>query len=216
MRRLSPKGGWTWGGVPARTLGPKGGGLGVPHRLEKGMSANENAGPGGGWIVRSHIGWGRKRNIFISVCKSFPGIHVLKTLRKSPKRTISPSGELGPLQKLYKFKLDTVQRGQNYTTVEASGFGIHCFNMIMRTASLLKVNLLIYGLYRFLHCSKVLLANGCGTTLGWLQNPDSLLLFDIMYECCVIYGHWIRCRNDMYSLHRNAEMGLNLKGPSIL
>ena len=31
-RRLSPEGGWTRGGMPARTLGPKGGGLEVPHR----------------------------------------------------------------------------------------------------------------------------------------------------------------------------------------
>ena len=36
---------WTRGGVPARTLGPEGGGSGVPHRLEEGMSTNEDAGP---------------------------------------------------------------------------------------------------------------------------------------------------------------------------
>ena len=35
---------WTRDSMPARTLGPKGGGggLGVPHRLEKGTSANKD------------------------------------------------------------------------------------------------------------------------------------------------------------------------------
>ena len=37
-------GGWTRGGVPAMTLVPKGGGLGVAHRLEKEMSASEDVG----------------------------------------------------------------------------------------------------------------------------------------------------------------------------
>ena len=46
MRRLSPEGDWTQGGVPARTLGLEEGWIGrVPHRLEKGTSANENIGP---------------------------------------------------------------------------------------------------------------------------------------------------------------------------
>ena len=30
----------------------------VPHRLEEGKSVSEDAGPKGGWIVMSHIGWG--------------------------------------------------------------------------------------------------------------------------------------------------------------
>ena len=45
-RRLSPEGEWTQGIVPARTMGSEGGGdWGVPHRLEKRTSANEDAGP---------------------------------------------------------------------------------------------------------------------------------------------------------------------------
>jgi len=75
MRRLSPKEGWTQGGVPARMLGPK-----------------------RGWIVRSHIGWEENRVFFIRGWKPLPSRHVLKTLnlegkpeRESPKRTISAS-----------------------------------------------------------------------------------------------------------------------------
>ena len=30
----------------------------VPHRLEEGKSASEDAEPRRGWIVMSHIGWG--------------------------------------------------------------------------------------------------------------------------------------------------------------
>ena len=63
VKRLSLEGGWTRDGVPARTLGPEGGGLWVPHQLEKGMSGSEDGGPRRGWIVRSHIGWGGERNI---------------------------------------------------------------------------------------------------------------------------------------------------------
>ena len=37
--------GWTRGGALKRKLGPIGGGLGVPHRLEKGTSASEDVGP---------------------------------------------------------------------------------------------------------------------------------------------------------------------------
>ena len=44
-RRLSPKGKWTRGSVPAKTLGHEGGWIGgVPHRLEKGTSASEDTG----------------------------------------------------------------------------------------------------------------------------------------------------------------------------
>ena len=41
--------------MAARTLGPKGGGLRVPHRLEKGTSVSENVGP--------HIGWEENKTI---------------------------------------------------------------------------------------------------------------------------------------------------------
>ena len=44
-RRLNPEGGWTPGGVLARTLGPKVGGLGG-HRLEKGTSVTGTKGGG--------------------------------------------------------------------------------------------------------------------------------------------------------------------------
>ena len=47
--------------MPARTLGSKGSGLGVPHQLEKGTSVNEDAGPEGGWIEGSHVNWRRER-----------------------------------------------------------------------------------------------------------------------------------------------------------
>ena len=48
----------------SKDVGPqRGGELGVPRRLEKGMSAKEDARFKGGWIVRSHIGWGREQNI---------------------------------------------------------------------------------------------------------------------------------------------------------
>ena len=55
-RRLDPEGeGGTRGGVPIRTLAPKGMDWGVLHRLE-GNDVNEDTGPRRGWIVRSHIG----------------------------------------------------------------------------------------------------------------------------------------------------------------
>ena len=73
----------------SKDAGSEGSGLGVPHRLEKGMSASEDAGPRRevdwevpyrlekrmsasedarprrGWIVRSHIGWEGERSIFL-------------------------------------------------------------------------------------------------------------------------------------------------------
>ena len=85
------------------------------HKLERGTSANENAGPWrgpggvstrmlgheGGWIVRSHIDWREERVLartlsptlvgeeneafLIRVWKSLPSKHVLKTLRGSVK-----------------------------------------------------------------------------------------------------------------------------------
>ena len=56
----------------------KGGGLEVPHRLKKGTSASEDAGPRRGWIVRSHIVWRGEQSIFIMVWKPLPSRHVLK------------------------------------------------------------------------------------------------------------------------------------------
>ena len=59
--------------MPVRTLGPeKGGGLGIPHQLEKGTSANEDAGPQRGWIVRSHIDRRGERNILYKGVKTSP------------------------------------------------------------------------------------------------------------------------------------------------
>ena len=50
---------------------------GVPHRFKKGTSASENETP------------------FIRVWKLLPSRRGLKTLRGSPKKTISPSVDLG-------------------------------------------------------------------------------------------------------------------------
>ena len=49
------------------------------------------------WIVRSHIGWGGVRNILYKGVKTSSSIRILKTLRESPKRTISANGVLEPL-----------------------------------------------------------------------------------------------------------------------
>ena len=61
------------------------------------MSAR-TLGPEGGWIVRSHIGWGGKRNIVYKGVETFPKHTRYKNLKKklereSSKRTISASGE---------------------------------------------------------------------------------------------------------------------------
>ena len=55
----------------------------VPHRLERGTSTSEDAGPERGWIVRSHICWRGEQSIFIRVWKPLPSRRVLKTLRGS-------------------------------------------------------------------------------------------------------------------------------------
>ena len=60
-------------------------------------------GPEGGWIVRSHIGWGGERSIFYKDVETSPKQTRFKNLernfkRKNPKRTISISGGLGQLQ----------------------------------------------------------------------------------------------------------------------
>ena len=71
-RRLSPE------GVDTRRCASKDAGLrrgvdwGVPHRLEKGTSASEDAGPRRGWIVRSYIGWGGERNILYKCMETPP------------------------------------------------------------------------------------------------------------------------------------------------
>ena len=83
--------------------------------MEKGKSASEDAGPEGGWIVMSHIGWGGEQNTFYKGMETSPSIRVLKSLegrfeRESPKRTMSASGGSRPLQK-YKALLRIVGRG---------------------------------------------------------------------------------------------------------
>ena len=85
--------------MPIRTLAPKGVDLeGVPHRLEKGTSVSENAGPKRGWIVMSHIGWGGEQNTIYKVWKPSPNRRVLKPERESSKRTISATSRFGSLQ----------------------------------------------------------------------------------------------------------------------
>ena len=44
----------------------------VSHRLEKGMSVSEDAGPEGRWIVMSHIGWGGEQNTLYNGVETFP------------------------------------------------------------------------------------------------------------------------------------------------
>ena len=56
----------------------------------------------GGWIVRSHIGWGREQSIFYKGVETSPYQTHFKNLegrrgREISKRTISTSGGLGPL-----------------------------------------------------------------------------------------------------------------------
>ena len=85
----------------------EGGGLEVPHRLEKETSASEDAGSRSGWIVRSHVGWGGERNILYKGVEASVYQTCFKNLegkpeRKSPKRTISASSVLGPLQMVSK------------------------------------------------------------------------------------------------------------------
>ena len=71
-RRLFFEGGWTQGGVPIRTLAPKGVGFGgILHRLERERIVSEDARPCKGWIVMSHIGWGGERNTLYKSVKTF-------------------------------------------------------------------------------------------------------------------------------------------------
>ena len=59
--------------MPTKTLSPKGGGLEVPHRLKKGMSASEDAGPRRSeWIVRSQSVVVENETFFIRVWKPLP------------------------------------------------------------------------------------------------------------------------------------------------
>ena len=65
--------------MPVRTLAPKGVDLGaVPHRLEEGKSASEDAGPQRGWIVMSHIDWGGDQIAIYKGVKPFPSRFFLK------------------------------------------------------------------------------------------------------------------------------------------
>ena len=93
-RRLNPKRGGHKVVCQQGRWAPKGGGLGGPHRLEKGTSVNENVGSQRGWIVRSHISWGGEQSILynkgVTHFKNLKG----KPERESPKRTISASGGL--------------------------------------------------------------------------------------------------------------------------
>ena len=61
--RLSPEGEWTWGGVPARTLSLKTGGLECPKLIGEGNECQRGRWPRRGWIVRPHINWGKERSI---------------------------------------------------------------------------------------------------------------------------------------------------------
>ena len=93
VRRMSPEEGWTQGGVPARTLAPKGGRLGESTSI-----GEENECQQGRWSPKE-VSVGEKNvAFFISMWKLLPSKCVLKTLRKSPKRIIYASGGLGPLQ----------------------------------------------------------------------------------------------------------------------
>ena len=56
-------------------------------------------------FVRSRIGWEENKTFFIRVWKPLTSRRILKTLRGSPKRTISASGELELLQMV--LELDT-------------------------------------------------------------------------------------------------------------
>ena len=57
--------------MPAKTLGPKGGGLGDPTSIGEGNEC--------------HFGWGGERSILIRVWKPLPSRRILKTLRESSK-----------------------------------------------------------------------------------------------------------------------------------
>ena len=70
---VEPRRGWTHGGVPARTLGSKGGCIGGSHidwRRERVPA--KTLGPEGGWIVRSHIDWGGERSILYKGVETSP------------------------------------------------------------------------------------------------------------------------------------------------
>ena len=71
-------------GCASKDVGPQRGWIWeVPRRLEKEMSANEDAGPEGEWTMRSHISWEENETPFIRVWNL--SLAVLKTLRGSPK-----------------------------------------------------------------------------------------------------------------------------------
>ena len=70
----------------SKDVGPQRGGFGVvSHRLEKGTSASEDAGPQRGWIVRSHVDWRRDKAFFIRMWKPLSNKRILKILKGSLK-----------------------------------------------------------------------------------------------------------------------------------
>ena len=78
-----------------------------PRRgVDKRQCANEELGPRRGWIVRSQRMW-----------EPLPSRHILKTLRGSPKMTISASGELGGTFVSYQ---SMYSRFNNLTLVQRS------------------------------------------------------------------------------------------------
>ena len=85
-----PRRGWTWGCVPARTLGPKWGWIGGSHIdwRRKQVLARTLGPEGGGLWDPTSVGEDNE-TFFIRVWKPLTSGHVLKTLRESPKRTIS-------------------------------------------------------------------------------------------------------------------------------
>ena len=58
----------------ARTPGPEGGGFGGGSHIDrrKERVPARTLGPEGGWIVRSHIGWGGERNIIYKGVETSP------------------------------------------------------------------------------------------------------------------------------------------------
>ena len=86
--------------MAVKRLAPKGEDLeGVPHRLKKGTSASEDAGPRRVWIVMSHIGWGGEQNTLYKGVTAFKSLE-RKPERESPKRTISVSRGFWSLQSM--------------------------------------------------------------------------------------------------------------------
>ena len=60
----------------------------VPHQLEEGKSASEDAGPERGWIVMSHIGWGGEQTTIYKGAETskFSKMHVSEGQNMLEKR----------------------------------------------------------------------------------------------------------------------------------